>query len=120
MKLISHSPEETIEFDESEFTEDVQKHLRALEKFSQLKIDGHWGVSFDDEHLDKAINQNLLTDEEVKILCSEFDKGWQNDDAYYFEDVVLKYCEYSFYTIQGIDIVYVDENNVKHEVVWKD
>lgn len=113
------------DYSEKAFTEVVQKHLHVLQKFSNLKIEGHCGIIFDREHVEKALENKQISEEEYNILLSEILRDWEDADwdkigEGYFNEEILNEGEYMFYVIENITITYIDENRQSHQVVWED
>lgn len=131
-------------FHEDEFDEVIQKAIHVLEEFSNIDLK-KYGRHFSclcPEYLEIILKNGLMSEEERNILSAiiigregddydDLDTCWGDckpstltrevfekynnlwDDLNLLEDGDLGY-----YFLQGVNVEYVDENGVKHEVNW--
>lgn len=107
--------EESIEFEKLD--EPLIKLIRILIKLDGYEPKGHWGFIFDEHHLNHALSEGVLTEDEITFLDSgEYNKSEAFDD---FSDDIIRnsYCDdREFLVYQGFDITYRDSNNCIHYV----
>lgn len=141
---------EESEFYEDEFDEVIQKSVHVLEEFSKInfrKYSKYFSNYLDLEHLNIILENKLMSEEERDILSviilSQGNGDYDGLDAYWGDDipstltreVFEKYKKYvhiwddfrlkeegdlGYYSLEAVEVVYVDENGVKHEVNWED
>lgn len=109
-----------VEYPAKEFTEDVQKTWHAIEKIYEAE-DEFWDkydiveVCINDQIIEKAIEENIITEDEKKLLL---DEKFINDYSEILHPFDSYYCEAT--ACVGLVFEYVDENGSKHEVEWVD
>lgn len=139
---------EESEFYEDEFDEVIQNAVHVLEEFSKIdmrKYSKYFSNYLDLEHLKIILENKLMSEEERNILSmiilsrgngeyEDLDAIWSEDDipSTMTREVFEKYNnlwddfnlieegDLGYYSLQGVNVEYVDENGVKHEVDWED
>lgn len=107
------------------------KHSELLEKFvktiGKLKpVEGCWGVSLSEEDLTDHFNEGQIDEDEWGFLTLVMFEEYENEDFYdsdfydeeywgFFASCVQYDNEYTFLTLNGVKLFYVDENGVSHE-----
>lgn len=134
-------------FHEDEFDEVIQKAVHVLEEFSNIDLRKYGSGYFNclcHENLEVILKNDLMSEEERNILSAiilgrERD-GYDDLDAYWgdytpyipsltrevfekynnlWEDLnLLEEGDLGYYFLQSVNVEYVDENGVKHEVSW--
>jgi len=97
----------------TELDEQLIKLIRILNKLDRYVPEGHWGFIFDGHHYKHALNDEILTEEEVNFLSLDDDVC----DEFLCDIIRNSYCDdREFLVYQGFDITYRDENNCIHSV----
>lgn len=136
-------------FYDDEFDEVIQNAVHVLGEFSKIdmrKYSSYYSHRLCFSHLEVILKNDLMSEEERNILSMIIlSRGDDYDDldAYWGDDIPstltrevfekykkyaqvwddLELCEESdlgYYFLQGVNVEYVDENGVKHEVNWED
>ena len=98
----------------SELWDELIKLIRILKKLDGYSPKGHWGFIFDEHHLEHALEEGVLTEDEVKFLDWTESDSW---DDFLCEVIRDSYCdEREFLVYEGFDITYIDEDGVEHPV----
>lgn len=95
----------SIDFDE--LNPSTERLLTALVKLGNYHPKGHWGWIFDSEHYRLAIEDGVLTEEDVEAFKIE------NEELESWE-VIKSDREYYFLVYQGYDVTYTDETGLIH------
>lgn len=135
-------------FYEDKFDEVIQKAVHVLEEFSNIDLREYGRDCFNClslENLEVILKNELMSEEERNIL-SAIILGREGDD---YDDLDTYWGDYipfttltrevfekynnlwdnfnlreegdlGYYFLQGVNVEYVDENGVKHEVIWED
>ena len=85
----------------------IERLLTALVKLGDFKPKGHWGWIFDSEHYRLAIEDGVLTEEDVEAFKIE------NEELESWE-VIRSDGEYYFLVYQGYEVTYTDETGLIH------
>lgn len=137
--------EKTCEFSKDVFenNELLQEIIHTLDKFSSVKIPGFWAVGFDGEcrHLKSLAKHKIMSEREIEIIASvQYGAGgWTYEEALseglsdicplitkndyeeysqYFDYEITGGNEYSYFCFTGINVTYIDEDNITHEVQY--
>jgi len=85
----------------------IEKLLTSLVKLGDYHPKGHWGWMFNSEHYELAIEDGVLTEEDIKAF--EIDnaelESWE---------VIKSEREYYFLVYQGYEVTYTDETGLTH------
>lgn len=95
----------SIEF--NELNSSIEKLLTSLIKLGDYHPKRHWGWIFDSEHYRLAIEDGVLTEEDIEAFEIE------NEELESWE-VIRSDGEYYFLVYQGYDITYTDETGLIH------
>lgn len=133
-------------FYEDEFDEVIQNAIHVLEEFLNTdirKYSRYYSHLLCLDQLEVILKNELMSEEERNILSAiilgregddydDLDEYWDHVPSTLTREVFEKYAhiwedlylmeegDLGYYSLQGIEVVYVDENGVKHEVGWED
>jgi len=136
-------------FYEDEFDEVIQKSIHVLDEFSKIDIgrySNYYSRRLCLDHLEIILKNDLMSEEDRDILSmiilsrgddyDDLDAYWGDDlPSTLTKEVFEKYKKYTqtwddlelceendlgYYSLQDVNVEYVDENGVKHEVNWED
>lgn len=136
-------------FYEDEFEEVIQKAIRVLEEFLNTDLRKHsryYSHRLCLDYLEVILKNDLMSEEDRDILSmiilsrgddyDDLDAFWGDDIpstltrevfekykkyAHIWDDLnLLEESDLGYYFLQGVNVEYVDENGVKHEVSWED
>lgn len=95
----------SIEFDG--INPSIEKLLTSLIKLGDYHPKGHWGWMFNNEHYKLAIEDGVLTEEDVEVFKIE------NEELESWE-VIRCEEEYFWVVYQGYEVTYTDETGLIH------
>jgi len=85
----------------------IEKLLTSLVKLGDYHPKGHWGWIFNSEHCKLAVEDGVLTEEDVEAF------GIENEELESWE-VIKSEGEYYFLVYQGYEVTYTDETGLIH------
>ena len=95
----------------TELTPKLERIIEILEKLKGYNPKGHWGFIFDEHHYNHALEEKVLTEDEVQFLNSLYEEDW---DEYIIRS---DYCdEREWLVYEGFDITYTDSLGITHPV----
>jgi len=95
----------SIEFDE--LNPSIEKLLTSLVKLGDYTPKGHWGWIFNSDHYESAIEDGVLTEEDVEAFKIE------NEELESWE-LIRDEGEYYFLVYKGFEVTYTDETGLIH------
>jgi hypothetical protein len=99
----------------------LERYCKLLNKLKPNK--GYWGLSLDEENIEKCHNEKQINKEEYDFLMATM---FENEEMYdgdgakseFFEGVRSD-TEYSFLVFENVELFYFDENGKKHKTKIK-
>ena len=95
----------------TEPTPKIQRIIEILEKLRGYIPRGYWGFVFEENHYNHAIEDKVLTEDEVQFLNSLYEEDW--------DDYIIRgdYCdEREFLVYEGYDVTFTDSLGIVHPV----